>query len=288
MINLSKSNILDLDEEKNMNSFGTLDNNFKLGDFVKIFIDDENVTKIGRIEEIFYEEEEKLIRYNLFLPVKSVESISLDELKNYGKNELLKTDEIEKEFYSSIQEKIEVLKFETFIKKKLSKNKTNDIYYYRQMYSSSREMVYPDLDLLNCCNSILNPDYEYIQCYNSLCRILIHEVCISVNKLINCPSCNFPLKSVGAQIILGKKRSEPEKIIPKVIVAKKEQKVEEKKDFSNLPEENRNYLTQLLSKLNKLSTNIAQKSMNAEEKTRKIIKDELINVLVRFLYSYMV
>lgn len=119
-----------------------------------------------------------------------------------SKYELYKSDEIEKEYYSSIISKCEVLKFDQFIKKvlllkdkKISGNSNlptlENTYFVRQKYSDDNYV--PDLPTTCFCDQIFNPDKQFIQCKE--CRELIHVECFFNEETKECFSCKSNIEN---------------------------------------------------------------------------------------------
>lgn len=297
---------------------------YKVGDYVKIKNEEEG-EKIGKIEEIFMEDDEKLIRYNYFIEPKCL-VLEIDE-NYFGEYELLKTEKVEKDYYADIICKITVVNFDSYMIKKLRKEIKSQIYYFRQIYSEDNGIVYPDVECLKCCNKLFNPDEDVYQCVS--CKKYLHIKCLS--KLNNtCPNCSNPIKisnvlnnmgitnkivnkSIQDNSLLNKKR---DKILignqisntnsnPNITnnklqknnqiqgkqlmgnntklqnITSESHTTEEKKLYSNLPNENRDYLLKLIDSLSKIS-NIALKSLSSDDKIRKIIKDQLTNTMVSY------
>lgn len=267
---------------------------YKSGDFVRIVNEDDMSTRIGKIEEIFEESGDKLFRYNLYLTQSSIPT----KESYFGTDEIFQTEDTEKEYYSNIKERIDVLKFELYIrKKKLIPN--SNLLYFRQKYISERDLLLPELDPCCCCDEILNPDLEFSVCNG--CKKFIHGKCIMLQNLSRCPECSINLElsdPVQTNDFIKKKRSTDikqehvsainstknlEKIVNKSIP--NPQQVQQPaaqifEEFGNLPLENRQYLTSLKNKI-KGRNLIAQKTMTQDEKSRKIAKDQIINTLVR-------
>lgn len=321
---------------------------YKIGDFVQVLSDEElKITKIGKIEEIFKDSDDTLIRFNVFA---KPETLDIKE-DYFSDNELIRLDEKEKEFLSSIIKKIDVVNYDTYLKLKLSNslgNNSNEVLFYRQKYSN--DLLLPELDSLSCCGKVLNPDLDIYQCPE--CKNILHSDCILSKNLTNCILCcsNIKITSSGndnVELLKRKRNFEGESLTAlggnsnikntnsmgnfnnvgnlkvktisiedqiniknkkpiiinqdnnktigdnnnKSFVNSKKPPIsvglhpissntDDKKEYANLPEENRQYLINLIKKLNRISTTLAQTSMTSDEKTRKIIRDELVNTFV--------
>lgn len=304
---------------------------YKIGDYVKIKNEEEG-EKIGKIEDIFIEDDEKLIRYNYFIEPKCL-VLEIDE-NYFGEYELLKTEKVEKDYYVDIICKITVINFENYMIKKMKKEIKSPIYYFRQIYSEENGIVYPDVDSLKCCGKLFNPDEDVYQCFS--CKKYLHINCLS--KLNNvCPNCENPIKNTSnvlnnmginksntfvnqiqenSNSMLNKKRDKITNNLhnSNVLNMNKLQKSnisqgqggkqvignnsklqnitsevnqnDDKKEYSNLPNENRDYLIKLIDSLSKISS-ISLKSLSSDEKIRKIIKDQLTNTMVSFFNTQL-
>ena len=119
---------------------------------------------------------------------------------------MYKTDEIEKEFYSNIIDKCEVLKFDQYIKRILTnKEKRSEInmdktYFIRQKYNPQDDIFTPDLSTSCYCDQIFNPDEIFIQCKE--CKELIHVNCFLSGETKKCfnSSCNNSIENQLSQI----------------------------------------------------------------------------------------
>ena len=264
------------------------------GDFVIIKDDSSNAIKYGQIEDIFEEDGEKLFRYNEYVTPNSV------SIKDYyfAQNELLQTEEIEKEYVENIIEKSSIHEFDEYVSLKVNSPSivNKNIFFYRQKYFASNDLLLPEsntLDTLNCCGKILNPDLNYIIC--NYCRSISHSKCLLPNN--KCSQCKVNVENKSApqnDDLLKKKRSlEPSSSninniahntsnVINLINNSNQIKINSD-EYANLPEANRKYLHELKNRLSKISTSLIQKAMNHSDKTRKAAKDELLYI---FLYGF--
>lgn len=265
---------------------------YQIGDYVKIKQDDS--IKFGRIEEIFIENKEKLIRYNEFLLCSMLE----EDLKKeyFSENELIQTEEVEKEFYDSIIEKVNVYDYTSYLNMLLnfqSQGKQINIketFFYRQKYIKDIESFYPELERLLCCNKVLNlkPSELIINCNE--CQCIFHANCMENSK--KCIKCQSELT------FLSKKRVNSNKSIANVKTASQPIQTNPinsvgnmniihnfsiSDEYSNLPDENKSFLIKTIGRIKKISSCLCQKTMTHEEKIRKTAKDQLMNV---FLYAF--
>ena len=250
---------------------------FSIGDYVKI-INESSPLKfsVGKIEEILIPPaSNKIIRFTMFFfPEETREG----RQEHNSVNELYSSSEIEKEVYSNIISKCEVLTYENYLKKRLSKNSKN-VYFFRQKYIPETGNYQPDLDPSCYCNTIFNPDEDYSQC--SKCKEFFHLSCFlkSGNKKCFNELCNniienqmttTQLEQLKSNIpSLGNKRKRSEDII----------KPQTEEKYKNLPEENRLYLINLIDNIEKLK-NRKNVLMTETQKVRNNAKESLLFVLL--------
>lgn len=201
---------------------------YQIGEHVIIQKDDSLV--VGKIEEIFSEAGKNMIKYNDYY---SPDRTTAGKQDHNSRNELFKTDEIEKAEVSKIVSRCEVLKFDLYIKKLLlnkekkhSSNHTpqeNQTFFVRQKYLVDMEHFQPDLPTTCYCDQVFNPDKNFIQCKK--CKELIHLECYLLGENKKCfnPSCNNSIeeqlntvqKSANESLIGNKRRREDEDKIEK-------------------------------------------------------------------------
>jgi hypothetical protein len=205
---------------------------YQIGDHVIIQKDDSQV--VGKIEEIFSEDGKTMIKYNDYY---SPERTAAGKQDHNSKNEIFKTDEIEKAEVSKIVSRCEVLKFDFYIKKLLLQKEKkastsnftaqeNQTFFVRQKYLVDMEHFQPDLPTTCYCDQIFNPDKNFIQCKK--CKELIHLECYLLGETKKCfnPSCNNSIeeqlntqtqKTTNEGFIGNKRRREEEEKIEKTV-----------------------------------------------------------------------
>lgn len=275
---------------------------FKVGDSFLIRGDNGKVT-IGKIEEIIPDAMDNIIRYNLFY---FPEDTQTGRQSHNSKNEIYKSDEIEKEFASNIQELVEVITLDQYMKRKLLST-TKGVYFYRQKYSYQDDIYLPDLDLTCYCDKILNPDEEYSQCnkckeyfhldcylksetkkcFNEICNNIIENQ-ISINQTQ--PSTdNNNLNISKTDATLGKKRNrESIEDLPLALHQTKEKSIpntnpnanannpdNKNEKYSNLAEVNRQDLMEEISRIEKEHLMLS-KTLSETDKVRQNAKDTIL------------
>jgi hypothetical protein len=136
-------------------------------------------------------------------------NIYLDKRQEYqSKFELFRTDEVEKEFYSSITGKIKILKFEEYLVKIKENSKIDEnLFFYRQKYNVLEENFEPDLVPLKCCGKYFNPDDPFLQCKDRNCKVFIHRACFNKFTIKLCPNCSCKLDSESNPNSLSKNQN---------------------------------------------------------------------------------
>ena len=273
---------------------------YSIGDFV-IIKTDEGEEKIGKIEDIFIEDEDKLIRYNEYITVDSVKKIVKSKTDHISKNELIQTSNIEKEFYDNISQKLLILRYEDYLKQNLNKPNTN-LYFSRQKLNNELKELLPKIEPCYKCNNVINPDNEYEICEE--CNTASHLSCFksSINNNKLCPKCKYLKASTNNSNnnnnnndLLGKKRSNTfydnnlnkNTNVKNNNVSNLNTKIPNisnnlnsaDEGYNNLPKENKEYLKNLQDILQNIS-NLEQKSMSAEHRIRRLVKDKLTLCLV--------
>lgn len=246
---------------------------FKTGDHVLIKNEFESKPVIGKIEEILPAKNinEITIRYNLFM---YPEDTNEGRQEHNGKNEIYKTGEIEKEFYTNIISKCDVVSYEIYMKKVLLKQNVKDVYFYRQKYSKEDDAYLPDLDPICFCNKIFNPDREFSQC--SKCKEYFHMKCYHNAQNKKCPNVNCT-NNLSLQFASSIKREEKR-------LGHKRERQDNDKDkgeerYRNLPEANKNYLIQYIDKLEKMNSMLS-KTLNEGQKARQNAHDKILYSLL--------
>ena len=276
-------------------------NKYAIGDFV-MFDTDNNESKIGKIEDIFEDQGDKLVRYLEFILAKNKKELL--NINYFSVKELLQTNNIEKEFFDNIKQKLKVLNYENYL---IFNNKNNElnnenIYFYRQNIDLDTNILSPEIDSCPKCNIVINPDNEYIIC--SKCNLSFHDNCYIINNNNKeCPNCN-KIIILSKNELLNKKRtnvrnnnnnnknlenletplnkdlsinnnnylnSSTNKIQPQHQV--------NEENFNNLPEDNRKYLNNLQNIIQNVSL-LEQKSMTQDQKLKRLAKDKLVIRLV--------
>lgn len=252
---------------------------YKTGDYVLIKNEYDSKPTIGKIEEILPSQNpnETTIRYNLYIPPED----TVDGRQEHNsRNELYKTSEIEKEFYSNIIAKCEIISYENYLKKIMMKQKVKDVYFYRQKYSKEDDAYIPDIDPSCYCNKIFNPDSEFSQCVK--CKEFFHIKCYTESKNKKCPneSCN---NNLSLQLNAGKPKEEKKLIGNKRDRADLESNNNNKSQnddrYRNLPEKNRNNLINYIEKIEKMN-NMLSKTLNETQKARQNAHDKLLYSLL--------
>lgn len=246
---------------------------FKTGDHVLIKNEFEAKPVIGKIEEILPAKNinEITIRYNLYM---YPEDTNEGRQEHNGKNEIYKTGEIEKEFYTNIISKCDVVSYEIYMKKVLLKQNVKDIYFYRQKYSKEDDAYLPDLDPICFCHTIFNPDREFSQC--SKCKEYFHIKCYHSAQNKKCPNVNCT-NNLSLQFTPQVKREEKR-------LGHKRERQDNDKDkgeerYRNLPEANKNYLIQYVDKLEKMNIMLS-KTLNEGQKARQNAHDKILYSLL--------
>jgi hypothetical protein len=189
---------------------------YQIGDHVIILRDTSQV--VGKIEEFFTEDNITSIRYNDYY---SPDRTSAGKQDHNSKQELYKTDEIEKAPMTHIKSKCEVLKFDFYIKKLLTQKEKKptcqldgNTFFVRQKYSVEIDHFAPDLPTTCYCDQIFNPDKNFIQCKK--CKELIHLECFLLGETKKCfnSSCNNNIEEQmqtqgiknPSEVMIGNKR----------------------------------------------------------------------------------
>lgn len=241
---------------------------YKVGDYVIIKSEDDTKT-VGKIEEIFKNSVNsyQLVRYTkYFSPSETPEG----KQEHNSINEVYKSSDKEKEFYSSIINRCQVLPLDIYLKKGYNRQSKN-VFFYRQKYLENEHKYLPENKQLKrgCyCNTIINPDTDYSLCPK--CNTFYHIECINKisNKVCPNPDCGNILDSTIStnQKLLGNKR---------------ERQDDKKKyvKFKNLPEKNRNTLIKNIDQIEKVN-HLFSKGLDETTKSRK-------NAQKNFLYALL-
>jgi hypothetical protein len=264
---------------------------------------------VGKIEEFFEEKGLQMIKYNEFY---APDRTTLGKQEHHSEFELFRTDEIENTRLDHIHSKCEVLfNFDLYIKRILAlkekKTKNTPTYFVRQKYSVEDDHLAPDLAYTCYCDMPFNPDKNFVQCKK--CKELIHINCFLLAETKKCfnQSCDNNLEiqilntntnqsKVSESNMIGNKREREyeanlisETSLPSENThhnnpetIKKQKSTEEDKaneQYSNLSEESKKYLINLISKNEKKS--ITENShVSPEEKCRIAIREKIFNSLV--------
>jgi len=249
------------------------------------------------------EGDEKLIRYNeLYPPEKTSSNRFLKpdgRMEHNSKYELYMTDEIEKEFYSNIVSKCEILSFDNFIKKLKDRKNLEKTFFYRQKYVHE-DLFVPELQLSCYCEKIINPDISFFQCKD--CKDFIHNECYLKSETKKCPHCGIlievaqkteksmtntntvsNIQELRSNLLHNKRLREEESYFERqrsLMADGGVQNEEVKKDldeskfkFANLNEDKNKYLTNLIERLTKTNSMINY-NCTPEEKLRKNFRDQ--------------
>ena len=144
----------------------------------------------------------------------------MGRLPHHSKYELIRTEEVAKEFKENAVKKVEVLRLADFkqrfkhpaaellphhhSKEGLPLRLTSqtldeaDVFFFRQKFvkpinstSSSAGNYAPELKPSCLCSKIINPDDETISCSN--CSALMHPLCMRQNADRRCCECKFEI-----------------------------------------------------------------------------------------------
>lgn len=200
-----------------------------------------------------------MITYIEFVPP---EKTKLGRQSYHGQFELFRTDEKEKEFYSSIYSKVTIVKFADYVKDTNFKN--TSFFYYRQKYDKDSCTFLPPLKAECYCNTFFNPDLPFVRC--SECFAFYHTQCLVDNGSNECQECEFEL-NIDVPL-LQKKRPREDKPEEPVVALK----------YPSLPAEANDRLIYCLEKHSLLFKRID--FVTAAEKLRNKYRDMLMEAIV--------
>jgi hypothetical protein len=285
---------------------------FNVGDHIIL-----KAGKVGKIEEFFIEKGLQMIKYNeYYTPDRTsigkqeyhsdFELFRTDEIENTTIENISSKCEV-------------LFNFDLYIKRilaykeKKTSIKNTPLYFVRQKYSVEDDHLAPDLNITCYCEMPFNPDKNFIQCKK--CKELVHIDCFLLAETKKCfnQSCdnnlevqivnyntNLPkIPETKNSNMIGNKRERdydtnlhsesvntneniPDNKANSQITVKRQKSTEEDKaneQYSNLSEESKKYLINLISKNEKKSMT-ENSHVSNEEKSRIAIREKIFNSLV--------
>jgi hypothetical protein len=138
--------------------------------------------------------EESCFWYHWLIPpektqCKQTHLISVGKKKFHSKMELIKSEEVSKEFSSNIIAKAEVLTYKQFMEKTLKHQLVGEEMFTRQKINESGKLS-PELKHSCVCRKIINPDDPHIfACPNEACDAVLHPRCVAMAPVKKCVDC---------------------------------------------------------------------------------------------------